>query len=117
MNEVIAERKVECNAKAYSNIKELQAAFGQSTLEDAMGFMLKNEDWFFENRLFLPGKFPELWMEIRTDLRKLKRRQENNTPSDEVIELDESISNKIDKAIKEIYTDMEMEPSPTHNKL
>lgn len=117
MNEVVAERKVESNAKAYSNIKSLQASFVQSTLDESLQFMYDNEEWFFDNRLFLPGEFPELWMEVRTDLRKLIRERELDTPSEELVELDEKITKTIDRAVLEIYKDMEMEPKPTHRQL
>lgn len=117
MNEVVAERKVESNAKAYSNIKSLQGHFTQSSPEESLQFMYDNEEWFFDNRLFLPGEYPDLWMEIRTDLRKLARKQHSETPSEELVELDRKISETINRAVLEIYKDMEMEPIPTHRQL
>jgi hypothetical protein len=68
MEELIAERKVTANAEAYSAIKEVQGRLIQDTIENTARAMAKHEAWFFQARLFLPGKFPDHWMNVRTDI-------------------------------------------------
>ena len=55
MDELMADRKIEANAQAYSNTKELQSHLLQSDTDTSYGIILSQEEWFFENRLFLPG--------------------------------------------------------------
>lgn len=108
MEEVIAEKKVEANAQAYSRIKEVEARFQQCSLEDTLKYVLGQEDWFFDNRLFLPGNFAALWMKVRLDLTRLGRKQQSPTAtsSKELEEIDDGIVQAINGAIREIYEDM-----------
>ncbi|HEY9202131.1 MAG TPA: hypothetical protein VIQ81_11095 [Gammaproteobacteria bacterium] len=107
MDEVVAERKVEVNAQAYSHIKDIQGSFLQATTKDTNNLIYKYEQWFFDNRLFLPGKFPTLWLSIRTNLNKYARtEQTKDTESVELEKLNKKIHDDIKEAIDEIYKDM-----------
>lgn len=67
MNEITAERKVTANAEAYKHTKYIET-FPQRSAQEILAVMLSHEEWFFNNRLFLPGKFPAKWLSIRNDL-------------------------------------------------
>ena len=112
MEEVVAERKIEVNAEAYSIIKEIQGAFIQASIEETNKLLFTHEQWFFDNRLFLPGKFPLLWLSIRGNVSKLIRRERmTNSDSSELEAIHISVQNDIKEAITEIYNDMGIEPS------
>ena len=69
MNEIVAERKVTANGQAYKYAKEIEASTIQITSpKDVLAKILSLEEWFFTNRLFLPGRFPAKWLTIRNDL-------------------------------------------------
>ena len=110
MDEVTAERKVEINAQAYAHMKRVEGSFLQNTPEQTLEIITKNEEWFFENRLFLPGKFPDYWLAIRRDLHKLIRWAKGSSKSaDELSALDKKTEENIALAIDEIYKDMNIE--------
>ena len=107
MEEVVAERKIEVNSQAYSIIKEIQGAFIQGTLEDTNKLLFTHEQWFFDNRLFLPGQFPSLWLSIKVNVSKLARREKmNNNDTLETENIHKSVQDDIKKAISEIHNDM-----------
>jgi hypothetical protein len=68
MEELIAERKITADAEAYSALKEFQGLFIQAAPEVTNKALQAREEWFFNNRLFFPGKFPALWLSIRNDI-------------------------------------------------
>lgn len=65
MDEIIAEKKVTANAEAYANMKVIASLLAQSTFQDVKKVFYNNETWLFNNRLFLPGRFPDRWLAIR----------------------------------------------------
>jgi len=92
MDEVVAERKVEVNAQAYSHIKDIQGSFLQATTKDTNNLILKYEQWFFDNRLFQPGKFPTLWLSIRANVNKYARKEQTkDTEAEELEKLNKEI--------------------------
>ena len=110
MDEITAERKVTANAEAYAYVKEVKSSLLQKNTEDTLKLVLAREEWFFSNRLFLPGKFPAKWLSIRNDLHRLKRWQggASKTP-EEITALEEQIEQSATDAIDEIYEDMNLE--------
>lgn len=109
MNEIVAERKVSANAEAYSNVKEIQSRFVQSSPEDTLRRMMDYEAWFFSTRLFLPGEFPAKWLAVRNDLQKIARWQQDQSKTlIEKTQLSENISSTLTEAIDEIYKDMKL---------
>ncbi len=107
MEESIAERKIAVNAQAYSIIKEIQGAFIQASLQDTNNLIFSHEQWFFDNRLFLPGNFPSLWISIKGNVNKLARREEMKYKDTSELEtIHKSVKADIKKAISEIHNDM-----------
>ena len=109
MEEITAERKVSANAQAYSHAKAIQSTFSQASPQKALGLILKHEEWFFNNRLFLPGDFPAKWLSVRNDLSKLVNLQNDSTINDKDIStLESKIVKSVNDAIDEIYKDMNL---------
>ncbi|MCJ7546992.1 MAG: hypothetical protein MUP30_09270 [Deltaproteobacteria bacterium] len=68
MDEVLAEKKIVADGEAYARMKDIQSMLIQLTLQDVKKEMSKEERWFFKNLLFLPGKFPDMWLTIRNNV-------------------------------------------------
>ncbi|HTU64325.1 MAG TPA: hypothetical protein VMF52_00125 [Steroidobacteraceae bacterium] len=111
MDETIAERKVEANAEGYSRVKQIQGMWIQASQEQTQAAMYGHEDWFFKTRLFLPGKFPDLWMQVRNDISSygLMLHQPSREDS-ELQAISERIKSNLNKAVMEIYADMDVPP-------
>ncbi len=111
MNELLADRKIEANAQAYSIVKEIQGHLVQSDMETTHQRILDKEEWFFSNRLFLPGQFPEKWLSIRNDVGTLKfwEKASSKTP-EEMATLSRQIDSTVTDAVLEIYSDMGLKP-------
>jgi len=111
MEEVVAERKVTANAQGYSYMKEIISLFNQENPKVALDKILSHEEWFFNNRLFLPGEFPSKWLSVRNDLRKLVGRQKGNIgTTEELTNIDKQIESTCTEAIMEVYKDMNLKP-------
>ena len=111
MDELMADRKIEANAQAYSITKEIQSHLLQSDTETTYQAIMSKEEWFFDNRLFLPGEFPAKWLSLRNDLVKLRRweKTSSKTPED-LTALSTRIDSTAEEAIHEIYNDMDLKP-------
>jgi hypothetical protein len=110
MAEITAERKVTANAQAYAYTKQIDSSLTQRDTRDTLNLILSREEWFFNNRLFLPGKFPARWLSIRNDLYKLSRWQTDPSKSpEEITALEERIQTSATEAIDEIYKDMNLQ--------
>jgi hypothetical protein len=111
MEELIAERKVDANAEAYTRAKQIQAMWIQASQEQTEAALLNHEDWFFKTRLFLPGKFPDLWMQVRSDIQSYGFQLHQPSLKDsEMQDISERIKANLNKAILEIYADMKVPP-------
>ena len=109
MDEIIAEKKIQADNEAYIRIKTIEAMLIQSDLEEVKGKFYEYDEWFFNTRLFLPGKFPDKWLSIKSNLIKaigLKRKLPNSTK--ELTELETYLSELKDEAIDEIYKEMKL---------
>jgi hypothetical protein len=117
MNEIVAERKVTTNAQAYAYMKEIKSIFTQKKdAKAAVERILRREEWFFDNRLFLPGEFPSKWLSVRNDLLTLARSKESNTGTpEELTALNNRIESTCTEAIMEIYKDMDLKPIVLQN--
>ncbi len=83
MDEIVAERKVDANAAAYEEMKQIQLLLMRPHSDDwklfgqQIDLLLERFEeaqiWFFSNRLFLPGKFPDHWLGIRAGLPKIRQ--------------------------------------------
>ena len=109
MAEITAERKVAVNAEAYRYAKQIEAMLIQSSTDETLGKVLSLEEWFFANRLFLPGVFPAKWLTIRNNLSKLSRWQKTSSKSaEEISAFEKETQNCVAEAIDEIYKDMNL---------
>jgi len=109
MEEAIAEKKVQINAEAYSHMKTISSMLIQASLEDTYKTIIDLEDWFFNARIFLPGKFPDKWLSVRNGLSKAKRLEGQPDKSEELTKLEQDLSEIAEEAILEIYKDMKLE--------
>lgn len=115
MDEVTAEKKVAANAEAYTRMKVIESMLPQATLKATLKQILEYEEWFFNTRLFLPGRFPDKWLSIRNQLTKAVRLEESleSDTTGESAERLETLEAKLRKlaaeAIVEIYNDMNLE--------
>lgn len=108
MEEIRAERKITANAQAYAYIKEIESSFIQNGPVATRNLVADREQWFFENRLFLPGKFPSKWLQTRNDIARQARWQlDGSKTSQEKEKLEQRIRDAITAAIDEIYKDMD----------
>jgi hypothetical protein len=111
MEELIAERKVEANAEAYARAKQIQGMWIQASQEATTAAVLGHEEWFFKTRLFLPGKFPDLWMQVRNDIQHYGfMLHQSNREDKELQAVSERIKANLNQAILEIYADMKVPP-------
>lgn len=111
MDELMADRKIEANAQAYSNTKEIQSHILQSNTDTTCKIISNQEKWFFENRLFLPGQFPEKWISLRNDLSKMRQWEKvPSKTSEELAALSKRINSTVEEAVYEIYNDMDLKP-------
>lgn len=109
MDEIIAEQKIQANNEAYIRIKTIEAMLIQSELEDVKNKFYEYDAWFFNTRLFLPGKFPDKWLSIKSNLIKaigLKRRLPDSAT--ELGNIEAYLSKLKDEAIDEIYEEMNL---------
>lgn len=111
MEELIAERKIAANAEAYSYVKEIQGMFVQAAPEATRAKIFQREEWFFSNRLFLPNKFPKLWLTARNDLGTYcLMLADQNKDNAKVQAIEQRIKATLTAAILEIYADMKLQP-------
>ena len=73
MDEVLAEKKFIADGEAYEHMKIIASNLRQSSLEKVKKIMRNKEDWFFQNLLFSPGKFADMWLSIRNAIDKAIR--------------------------------------------
>ena len=110
MDEIIALRMVDASAKGYSVLERVRSMHIQCSLNDTVAELLKHEAWFFNNRLFLPGKFSSYWLAGRNKLIKLQRMEKDpNGDKKMLTQLASEIDETLDKAILEIHKEMDLE--------
>ncbi len=104
LQEEIALRKVVVFQAAYSKLKTLESLHGQGPEGSAFKEVMGYEGWFWENRLFFPGEYAQVWIELKQALRILWRRQKHGDRAGTTIpKLESEVDNLIAKAIDEIY--------------
>jgi hypothetical protein len=109
MDQVIAEQKVEVNRGAYSRAKRLETMLTHFTEKETYNKALEYEDWFWHNRLFMPGEVAQKWIEIRSALSKLAvRAQAGRRDPKEFARLEADANALIKEAITEIYDEMNL---------
>ena len=109
MDEIIAEKKVIANNEAYGKIKTIEAMLFQSELGDVKSKMYEYDDWFFNTRLFLPGKFPNKWLSIKSNLiQAISLHRKLPETANALIELEGYLKRLVHEAIDEIYKEMKL---------
>ena len=91
MEEAIAEKKITVNGEAYAKMKKIQSLLSTSNLKDTHKYIISQEEWLMNNRLYLPGKYPDKWLFIRNNIT-------NNIESSKLSKIAE-------EAIDEIYNE------------
>ncbi|MFQ6089017.1 MAG: hypothetical protein ACE5K0_08985 [Candidatus Methanofastidiosia archaeon] len=118
-DEIIAGKKVKANQEAYVRIKKVESLIvAKFVLTEASNYIDKQEKWLFNNRLFLPGRFPDKWLLIRnnifvyklliSELKKLDALREIDRKKillQKSNELKKKLSTLVKEAIDEIYKD------------
>ncbi len=109
MDEIVAEKKIQADNEAYIRIKTIEAMLIQSDLEEVKNKFYEYDEWFFNIRLFLPGKFPGKWLSIKNNLIKaIGLKRELPDSATELEELENYLSKLKDEAIDEIYKEMKL---------
>lgn len=96
MEEITAERKVTVNGDAYARAKRIETVLIHEGIEASLALMQSHEEWFWSNRLFMPGKFAQIWLDIRNAGSRLVSTEDHQRINDD-------IRRQITKAIEEIY--------------
>ena len=122
MDELIAERKVDANAIAYREMKQVQTLLVFPLIEGVSesdvllahlkilaGFFKKTDEWLFSNRLFLPSNFPDHWVAVRSGVHEAQKAIEDNE-LERAKRLVETLRAEARAGIMEIYDEMDLEP-------
>jgi len=119
-DEIIAEKHIEANREAFNRITELRSMMLQSTPEQVLEWIIQNEKWFLDSRLFLPGNFAQKWLAVRkycqrlvklkTTLAQVNDEMRKGGIIDEMRECESYCAKRADEALDEIYRDMNISP-------
>ncbi|MFA6321436.1 MAG: hypothetical protein WCY36_06235 [Candidatus Omnitrophota bacterium] len=66
MQDIIAQKKIENNQLAFSHMKTVEGLLVQGTIDQVNSEIEKHSDWYFSNAIFLPTKFCEKWLTLRS---------------------------------------------------
>ena len=120
MDEIMAEKKIQANAEAFTKFTELKGATMVGTTKAAVGAIESQMEWLFKNRLFLPGEFYSKWFSLRMVLHNIQsvkedlETEENPQVKEQLItkktELKKNSQCLLDEAEKEILKDMNVSP-------
>ena len=120
MDEIIAEKKIQASAEAFTKFTELKGVTMLGTTKAAVQAMEGQKEWLFNNRLFLPGQFYSKWFSLRKvlhniqsveeDLEAPKNAQDKQEPITKKMDLKNSVERLLSEAEKEILKDMNVSP-------
>ena len=112
MDERFAEKKVEVNAQAYKKAKTIEAMLLQCDTEQTLKQIDSDQEWFFDQRLFLPGQFPQKWLAVRGCLIQASVLERDLRDSDRprVLALHQKAETLITDALREVYSDAGVKP-------
>ena len=121
--EIIAERQIEANTQGFNHITELISLMQENTPESVLEWLGQKEQWFLNSRLFLPQNFAQKWLSISKycqRLVKLNAKLKTMTDElrkggiiDEMRECESFCTKLAEKALTEIYRDMNVAPIAT----
>jgi|GEM_PF-1642595 len=106
MEELIAERKVQANAEGYGKMKHIQGLLIQSEIEFVAKAMQDSEEWFWNNRLFLPARFSDKFLDLRTGVsRAMRLAKQLPKTAEELSTLEGELGRLMEESNQEIYRD------------
>ena len=118
--EVMVEKQIEANRDGFNRMTEFRSMLRQNQGEQVEEWIRGNEQWFYNARLFLPGKFADKWLAIRENWQRAARLQNKVVQMndemrkgailEEIGECESSCSKLAEEALKEIYRDMNISP-------
>lgn len=111
MDEVVAAKRVENNAKAYTHLKKIQWFMSEDdSFLRAKHYVDEYEEWFFGTRIFLPGKFPDKWISIRNGINYIFfKKQDQDQSLEDITKAKKRILDWTNEGIAEVYRDMNLE--------
>jgi len=108
LDELVVEKKIAACEEAYIIMKRVQSALvagdtiTKENLQAALCFFLTDkEEWLLRSRLFLPGKFPDLWFAIRNDISEAIKMESSATGS--AAYLKQHLLELVDEAVDTLY--------------
>ena len=102
--ELTGERQVDAERIAYARIKEIEGLQFRASTETTYRYLLKHEGWLWKNRLYLPGAFVQIWLDLRRNLKaQLVHEHEKTRQLKEYQELRKQADELVKTAISEIY--------------
>lgn len=108
--EITAERKIKVAEEAYSKITRLEGKFFQEapvSIKSAKTEIDEQQEWFFTNRLFMPGDFANKWVQLRSLLWQLDALYSLGTKGiDRASEKESEVEQQIKAAINEIFKEI-----------
>lgn len=120
MDEIIAEKKIQASAEAFTKFTELKGVTTRGTTKAAVQAMESQKEWLFNNRLFLPGEFYSKWFSLRKVLHNIECVEEDlEAPKDaqdkqqlitKKMDLKNSAERLLSEAEKEILKEMDVSP-------
>jgi hypothetical protein len=111
LEELTAERMVQSNAEAYGKMKRLQSLLQQSDLHTVAKAIQEYELWFWDNRLFLFGRFSDKFLGLRAGIfRALRLGKQLPEKADELSTLESELNRLVAEAIQEICKEMDVKP-------
>jgi len=106
MDEIIAEKKVEADSQAYRDMKKFEyLLLSKKSCSAIISWMESRQEWFFSNRLFLPGEYPAKWLIIRNKLIQTAMPEPKDLPIKAGSEIEKFLLSKAAEAIDEVYKD------------
>ena len=114
LDEIVAEKQIAACTDAYIMMKRVQSVLAtrntitEAALREALDFfLLDKEEWLLRSRLFLSGKFPDLWFAIRNDITVAIKMEINATGS--AAYLKKHLLDLVDEAINKLYLTLGLE--------
>lgn len=122
MDEIIAEKKVEACEKALLLMGQLRPLLIEGIPEDWLRFVFKQEEWFWNNRAYLPKEFSNNWLTIKLELRKAIRMEKaiykqtvtDENKADDLVDLESHIRQLAKEAEERIEREFHLQPIKIH---
>lgn len=113
MEDILAEKKILHNRIAFAHMKTIEGLLVQGTIENARDELEKRSEWFFNNAIFLPTKFCEKWLTLRSGAHivSIYEKEINRTITPEqLVNAYQRLSTLAKELLSIIYADMRIKP-------